>query len=52
MARPRTCDYGTGPVVVHTPASLARELGAEASKERMIEQRVAADVRELGRVAQ
>ena len=48
----RTCDYGTGPVVVHTPASLARELAAEASQEHMIDERVADDVRELGRVAE
>ena len=48
----RTCDYGHEPVVLHTPASLARELGAEASKERTIDERVAADVRELGRVAE
>ena len=48
----RTCDYGHEPVVLHTPASLARELGAEASKERVIDERVAADVWELGRVAQ
>ena len=47
----RTCDYGDEPVVLHTPTSLARELGAEASKERMIDERVAADVWKLGRVA-
>ena len=38
------------PIVVHTPASLAHELGAEARKERVIDERVAASVRELGRV--
>ena len=48
----RTCDYGHEPVVLHTPASLARELEAEASQERMIDERVAAYVRELGRVAE
>ena len=48
----RTCDYGHEPVVLHTAASLARELEAEASQERMIDERVAADVRELGRVAE
>ena len=47
----RTCDYGHQPVVLHTPASLARELKAEASQERMIDERVAAGVWELGRVA-
>ena len=47
----RTCDYGHEPVVLHTPTSLARELAAEASQERMIDERVAADVRELGRGA-
>ena len=46
----RTCDYGHQPVVLHTPASLAREFGAEASKERMIDERVVADVWKLGRV--
>ena len=48
----RTCDYGKEPVVLHTPASLARELGDEASQERMIDERVAAEVWELGRVAE
>ena len=48
----KTYDYGTEPVVVHTPASLARELKAEAGKERMIDERVAADVWKLGRVAE
>ena len=48
----RTCDYGHEPVVLHTPASLARELEAEASQKRMIDERVAADVRELGRLAE
>ena len=51
-ARPqrKTVDYGKEPIVVHTPASLARELRAEARKERVIDERVAASVRELGRV--
>ena len=48
----KTCDHGTEPVVVHTPASLARELDAEAGKERMIDERVGADVWKLGRVAE
>ena len=48
----RTCDYGHEPVVLHTPASLARGLGDEASKERMLDERAAADVWELGRVAE
>ena len=50
-ARPRrnTFDYGKEPIVVHTPASLAKELQAEARTERMIDERVAARVRELGR---
>ena len=52
MAGRRTCDYGHQPVVLHTPASLARELEAEASQECMIDERVAADVWELGRVAE
>ena len=47
----KTYDYGKQPVVVHTPASLARELKAEAGKERMIDERVAAEVWKLGRVA-
>ena len=34
-------DYGKGPVVVHTPASLARRLKAEAKLARKIEERVA-----------
>ena len=46
----KTCDYGHEPVVLHTPNSLSRELGAEASKERMIDERVATDVWELGRL--
>ena len=48
----KTYDYGTEPVVVHTPKSLARELKAEAAKERMIDERVAAKVWKLGRVAE
>ena len=46
----KTFDYGKEPIVVHTPASLAHELKAEARKERMIDERVAANVRELGRI--
>ena len=48
----KTYDYGTEPVVVHTPASLAHELKAEASKERMIDERVVAEVWKVGRVAE
>ena len=49
-ARPqrKTFDYGKEPVVVHTPASLARELETEARTERMVDEHVAASVRELG----
>ena len=46
----KTVDYGREPIVVHAPASLAHELGDEARKERVIDERVAASVRELGRV--
>ena len=48
----KTYDYGNEPVVVHTPKSLAHELKAEASKERVIDERVAADVWKLGRVSE
>ena len=48
----KTCDHGADPVVVHTPASLARERKAETGKERMIDERVAADVWKLGLVAE
>ena len=34
-------DYGKGPVVVHTPVTLARELKAEAKLPRELEERVA-----------
>ena len=40
----RTYDYGKDPVAVHTPASLAREFTAEAGKERMTDERVAAEL--------
>ena len=46
----RTYDYGTEPVVVHTPKSLARELRAEAPKRRVIDESVAGEVWKLGRV--
>ena len=46
----KTCDYGTEPVVVHTSASLACELKAETANERMIDERVAAEVWKLGRI--
>lgn len=48
----RTYDYGKEPVVVHTPASLASELGDETAQERVIDERVAAEVWELGRLAE
>ena len=38
-------------VAVHTPASLAHELRAEAGREREIDERVATEVWKLGRVA-
>ena len=40
-------DYGKGPVVVHTPATLARELKAEASLTRELDARVADAVSKL-----
>ena len=40
-------DYGKGPVVVHTPDSLARELTAEAKLPRELDERVAHAVRNL-----
>ena len=50
--RRKSYDYGKQPVVVHTPASLARELKVEAREERTIDERVAAGVWELGRVGE
>ena len=50
--RRKSYDYGKQPVVVHTPASLARELKAEAREERTIDERVAAGVWEIGRIAE
>ena len=47
----KTYDYGKEPIVVHTPASLARELRAESGRERVLDERVAAEVWKLGRVA-
>ena len=47
----KTYDYGKEPIVVHTPASLARELRAEAGRERVLDERVGAGVWKLGRVA-
>ena len=44
-------DYGKGPVVVHTPATLARELTAEAKLPREIDERVADAVNKLGPVS-
>ena len=46
----KTFDYGKEPIVVHTPASLAHELKAEARKDLMIGDRIAANVWELGRI--
>ena len=43
-------DYGKGPVVVHTPASLVRELKAEAKLARELDERVADAVWKLGPV--
>ena len=50
--RRKSYDYGRQPVAVHTPASLARELKAEAREERTIDERVAAGVWEIGRVGE
>ena len=44
-------DYGKGPVVVHTPATLARELKAEAGLPRELDERVADAVAELDPVS-
>ena len=43
-------DYGKGPVVVHTPATLARELKAESERSRELNERVADAVGKLGPV--
>ena len=48
---PTRYDYGKGPVVVHTPATLARELKAEAVLPRELDERVADAVAELGPVS-
>ena len=48
----KNVDYGKEPVVVHTPASLARELKDEAGRERMIDERVAIDAWKLGRLTE
>ena len=44
-------DYGKGPVAVHTPATLARELKAEAVLQRELDERVADAVAKLGPVS-
>ena len=44
-------DYGKGPVVVHTPATLARELNAESGHARELDERVADAVSKLGPVS-
>ena len=41
-------DYGKGPVAVHTPATLARELKAETERPRDLDERVADAVWKLG----
>ena len=48
-SRPRrnTYTHGKASIVVHTPASLARELRGEARRERVLDRRVAADVWKL-----
>ena len=48
-SRPKrnTYTHGKRTIVVHTPASLARELRGEARKERVLDRRVAADVWKL-----
>ena len=40
-------DYGKRPVVVHTPATLARELKAESERSRELDERVADAVGKL-----
>ena len=47
----KTYDYGKEPIEVHTPASLARALRAEAAREPVLDENVAAKVWKLGRVA-
>ena len=42
-------DYGKEPIVVHTLATLAEELRAEASQPRELDERVAAEVWKLAR---
>ena len=44
-------DYGKGPVVSHTPATLGRELKAEAVLPRELDECVANGVAELGPVS-
>ena len=44
-------DYGKGPVVVHTPATLARELRAESERSRELDELVADAVGKLGPVS-
>ena len=44
-------DYGKGPVVSHTPATLGRELKAEAVLPRELDECVANAVAELGLVS-
>ena len=44
-------DYGKGPVVVHTPGTLARELSAEAGRSPELDERVADAVDKLAPVS-
>ena len=49
--RRKKYDYGREPIVVHTPATLADELRAEANQPSELDERVAAEVWELARIA-
>ena len=44
-------DYGKGPIVVHTLATLARELKAESGRSPELDERVANAVDKLGPVS-
>ena len=44
-------DYGKGPVVVHTPGTLARELSAESGRSPELDERVAGAVDKLAPVS-
>ena len=47
--RRKMYDYGKEPIMVHTPATLAEELRAEASQPRELDEQVAAEVWKLAR---